>query len=355
MAGTCVITGGAGFIGTRLSRSLTDRFDEVVIVDAFVDQVHGSSAGLARENHGTVYHSRLEDPDQYGWLERHKPDVLIHLAAETGTAQSMTDSALHVRSNVLGTAVLLDSLLEHDAVPKQIVLASSRAVYGEGGYADSEGRLVYPGIRSREKLESSEWGFPGLSGVRMSADVIETKPASVYGATKLTQEHLLTAWSQAYGPTLSILRLQNVYGAGQAPSNPYTGILPLFFKIAVAGAPIPLYEDGLIERDFVHVTDVVRAIVSVLDEQAAGTWDVGTGQRTTIADIAEVIAELVGGPPPEITGQYRLGDVRAAVADVTRLSQEFGWSPRVSLRQGLEELRDWLAAGAPLIESEELT
>jgi dTDP-L-rhamnose 4-epimerase len=116
MAGTCVITGGAGFIGTRLLRSLTDRFDEVVVVDAFIDQVHGSAEQAARDL-GTVYRARLDDPEQYGWLVRHKPEVIVHLAAETGTSQSMTESALHVRSNVLGTAVLLDSLLKHDAVP----------------------------------------------------------------------------------------------------------------------------------------------------------------------------------------------------------------------------------------------
>jgi dTDP-L-rhamnose 4-epimerase len=212
---------------------------------------------------------------------------------------------------------------------------------------------VYPGIRSREQLEAGEWSFPGLSGMAMRADRIDARPASVYGATKLTQEHLLTAWSRAYGPELSVLRLQNVYGAGQAPNNPYTGILPLFFNIANAGKRIPLYEDGLIERDFVHVSDVVRAMTAVIDKRSTGIWDIGAGERTTIADVAELIAGLVGGPAPVITGQYRLGDVRAAVADFTTMNRDFGWSPQVDLRQGLEELGDWLAAGAPTNEGVE--
>jgi dTDP-L-rhamnose 4-epimerase len=346
VAGICLITGGAGFIGVRTRKALAETFDKVVVVDAFVDQVHGSVDRLESDEIGPVFQARLQDPDQYGWLAGLRPDVVIHLAAETGTAQSMSESALHVGSNSLGTATLLDALLAHDAIPEQFVLASSRAVYGEGGYEDETHQLVYPGIRSRQQLEDGKWAFPGLTSIAMNAERIDARPASIYGATKLNQEHLLTAWSSAYGSDVAIVRLQNVYGAGQAPNNPYTGILPLFFKIARAGQSIPLYEDGLIVRDFVHVSDVVRAITGLARDRVSGTWDIGAGTPTTISDVAGLVASMARAPQPQVTGQYRVGDVRSAVADITAAQRDLGWSPTISLREGLEELDRWLSSGS---------
>ncbi len=352
MAGTCLITGGAGFIGTRLRAAMAEHFNSVVVVDAFVDQVHRSGKRLESDEIGPVYHARLQDSEQYGWLDRLRPDVVIHLAAETGTAQSMSESALHVGSNSLGTATLLDSLLARDAVPEQFVLASSRAVYGEGAYEDEEGKLVYPGIRSRQQLEAGEWTFPALTSVAMQADRVDARPASIYGASKLNQEHLLTAWGRAYGADVAIARLQNVYGSGQAPDNPYTGILPLFFNIARAGGSIPLYEDGLIVRDFVHVTDVVRVLVGLACETSSGTWDIGSGRRTTISEVAALVASMSGAPAPKITGQYRVGDVRSAVADITAPRRDLSWSPTIGLREGLEELDHWLTESTGTRRSE---
>jgi dTDP-L-rhamnose 4-epimerase len=331
-----------------LRRTLAERFDTVVVVDAFLEQVHGSGVDPRGDEYGPVYRGRVEDPDQYDWLDHHRPDVVVHLAAETGTAQSMSQSALHVAANSLGTAVLLDALLTKDVIPTQFVVASSRAVYGEGGYVDANGALRYPGIRGKQQLDAGQWDFSGLASVPMRADRIDARPASVYGATKLNQEHLLGAWSRAYGAELSVLRLQNVYGAGQAPNNPYTGILPLFFNVARAGGAIPVYEDGNIVRDFVHVNDVVRAFTTAIENQRGGTWDIGAGVRTTIAYVADLIAGRTGAPPPKITGQYRVGDVRSAVADITSAQRELEWSPTVSLREGLEELDRWLLDAAPV-------
>ena len=216
------------------------------------------------------------------------PDTVVHLAAETGTGQSLTEASRDAQVNVVGTTQMLDAFVRGDNRPGRIILTSSRAVYGEGAWVDADGRTVYPGQRSRAMLESGTWDFPKMSALAFSSQLTTPVPTSVYGSTKLAQEHVLLSWCVAMDVTPVIFRLQNVYGPGQSLTNPYTGIVSLFAQKAKAGEVIPVYEDGLIVRDFVFIDDVVSALLrGVLDAPAdacpplrhrvgAGEHDLGT-------------------------------------------------------------------------------
>jgi len=187
-------------------------------------------------------------------------------------------------------------------------------------------------------------------GLPSRADRTPAAPTSVYGATKLAQEHLLTAWAQAQGVATTVLRLQNVYGPGQSLTNSYTGIVSLFSQLARAGESIPLYEDGAITRDFVLIDDVADAIVAVLDRGPAGRtgpYDVGTGVGTTIAALARAIADYHGAPEPHVTGRFRDGDVRHASSDISVTTAELAWAPRFDLTTGVARLQEWIARVDP--------
>jgi dTDP-L-rhamnose 4-epimerase len=347
--GTCLVTGGAGFIGTAMSAGLVERFARVVAVDNLHPQIHPTAerpADLAERVELVV--GDVTDPEMWDTLLADvSPDVVVHLAAETGTGQSLTESTRHALTNVVGTTQLLDALLRHSALPRRIVLSSSRAVYGEGAWRrEDTGELFYPGQRTAEILERAEWDFPGAVPVAMSAATTTPAPVSVYGATKLAQENLLTAWAQSFGVEPVILRLQNVYGPGQSLINPYTGIMSLFCRLAKAGESIPLYEDGEVRRDFVLIDDVARALVAATTAEAPGRLpiDIGSGEDQTIARAAELIAEHYGAPAPHVTGQYRQGDVRHAWADVGHAAEALGWTPQFSLGDGVHRLASWIDA-----------
>jgi dTDP-L-rhamnose 4-epimerase len=342
-----LITGGAGFIGCALASRLRPRFDRVVALDSLHPQIHPTTerpAALAVDVE-LVIADVTHPPSWDTVLADVRPDAVVHLAAETGTAQSLTEASRHASVNVLGTTAMLDALTRHDVRPERVVLASSRAVYGEGAWRDASGAVVLPGQRSHVMLAAGTWDFPGLTPLPVSAARVEPRPSSVYAATKLAQEHVLRAWALAVGVRPVVLRLQNVYGAGQTPSNPYTGILPLFGRRAAAGQAIPVFEDGRIVRDFVHVDDAARALeaaVCDLDTDPGVAIDVGSGQPVTILEVAERIAERYGAPRPRVTGEYRDGDVRYACADPAEATRLLRWRPAVDLATGLESTCVWL-------------
>lgn len=347
--GTCLVTGGAGFIGTAMSGGLADRFDRVVALDVLHPQIHPSPQRPA-ELDGRVELVVGDVTLPQSWdalLADLRPDVVVHLAAETGTGQSLAEATRHAMANVVGTTQMLDALLRHDALPRRIVLASSRAVYGEGAWRRLEGgEVFYPGQRTAEILERGHWDVPGAEPLAMAAATTTPAPVSVYGATKLAQENLLTAWAQSFHVEPVILRLQNVYGPGQSLINPYTGIMSLFCRLAKAGESVPLYEDGMVRRDFVLIDDVARALVEATTAPAPGTApiDIGAGEDQTIARAAELIAAHYGAPAPHVTGQYRQGDVRHAWADVRRAAEALGWTPRYGLEEGVGRLARWIDA-----------
>lgn len=346
--GVCVVTGGAGFIGTATSAALAQTFARVVVVDNLHPQVHESRERPAGLDH-RVELVQADVTEAATWdelLSTTRPDVIVHLAAETGTGQSLSESTRHASVNVVGTTQMLDALVRHDALPSRIVLTSSRAVYGEGAWRTDSGVVVYPAQRTRASLEGGQWDLPGAQPLAMSAATTFPAPVSVYGATKLAQENILRAWANSLGVAPVVLRLQNVYGPGQSLSNPYTGIMSLFCRMAKAGRSIPLYEDGQVRRDFVLISDVARAVhaAATVARPPLETVDIGSGEHQTIARAAELIAEHYGAPMPHVTGQFREGDVRHAWADVATAAEVLGWRPEYSLREGVEQLSTWIDA-----------
>lgn len=346
MSNICLVTGGAGFIGCAISPLLAKHFGRVIAVDNMHPQIHATAARPASLHEkvelvvGDVSQSETWD----ALLAGMKPDVVIHLAAETGTGQSLTEGSRHAKVNVVGTTQMLDAFVRHNAIPKRVVLTSSRAVYGEGAWRDAEGRVSYPGQRSRAQLEAKQWDFPGLTCLPFEATRTEPRPTSIYGSTKYAQELILKAWALSFGVEVGLLRLQNVYGPGQSLSNPYTGIVSLFAQLARAGKAIPLYEDGEIIRDFVFIDDVASAVFRITTGNipSSDAYDVGCGSGTTIRELAEIIASIYGAPAPVVNGAYRNGDVRAASADISRTQAQLGWQPLWDVRRGVAALCAWI-------------
>jgi dTDP-L-rhamnose 4-epimerase len=345
--GVVLVTGGAGFIGTALSRRLASLADRWVAVDSMHPQVHPTAerpAALADAAELIV--GDVSEPEVWdAVLADVRPDVVIHLAAETGTAQSLHEASRHSIANVVGTTRMTDAFGRVGHVPGHVILSSSRAVYGEGSWRRPDGSEFRPGQRSHAQLEGGQWDFPGAVPVPSSFERTEPAPSSIYASTKLAQEHILRNWSASVGVPLTVLRLQNVYGAGQSLINPYTGIVSLFSQLAREGQSIPLYEDGRITRDFVVIHDVVEAFGAAIAAVPAVTrgLDVGSGVETTIEQLAREIAAYHSAPEPHITGAYRDGDVRYAACDISRTQQELGWSPQWSLSRGIADLQDWIA------------
>jgi len=345
-ADVCLVTGGAGFIGCAVSAALADHYDRVVVIDNLHPQVH------ATQERPDALDPRVElfrgdvtsSADWDSLLSDLRPTVVLHLAAETGTAQSLTEATRHAKVNVVGTTEMLDALVRHGTVPERVVLTSSRAVYGEGAWVDAEGTLRYPGQRSAAMLESGAWDFPGLTPTPFESSRVHPAPTSVYGSTKLAQEHVLTSWCLALDVTPVIFRLQNVYGPGQSLTNPYTGIVSLFAQKAKAGESIPVYEDGEIIRDFVFIDDVAAAVLQGLWHSTATVdpWDIGSGEGTSILRLAELVAAVYDAPAPRVTGQFRNGDVRSARCDIGAATTALDWKPQVMVEDGVRRLCEWL-------------
>lgn len=348
---TLVVTGGAGFIGTRVLDLIGDEWNGVAL-DNLHPQVHGATPREPELPHGTHFH-RGDVANPAAWdhlLSRYTPRVVLHLAAETGTGQSLLEASRHTMVNVHGTAVMLDAFTRHNVLPEAIVLTSSRAVYGEGAWRTAEGEVFHANPRRAASLDRQDWlprGDAQEVGVPVphSARNVQARPSNVYASTKLAQEHLLNSWCSALGVQLTVLRLQNVYGRGQSLDNPYTGVLTFFARKALAGEPIPVYEGGGILRDFVSVQDVAEAVATALRRTAGPdilTADVGSGRPITLFEAAEVLASEAESAPPHPTNLYRLGDVRAAYADNSAAREALGYVPRLDFRDGVRELVAWV-------------
>jgi dTDP-L-rhamnose 4-epimerase len=319
------------------------------VLDVLHPQVHGQNAVIdlppsVRLFTGDVTHA----PDCDAVLRLFRPSQIVHLAAETGTAQSLSEATRHGSVNVVGTTQLLDALSRADHVPDQFVLASSRAVYGEGAW-QSGPEVFYPEPRSHAQLVAGIWDPLGPNGdpavpIASRAGRTQARPTNIYAATKLAQEHILASWAAAHDTNLSVLRLQNVYGPGQSLTNSYTGIIALFARLAREGQTLEVYEDGRIVRDFVYIDDVVAALVAALNQPAAQRrcLDIGSGVPTTIHEVARKIADICNAPDPVVVAKFRDGDVRAARCEIELAEQQLDWRPDWTLDRGLGALLAWI-------------
>ena len=349
-----LISGGLGFIGLKVAKLLLEQKRKVLLFDNLSTQIHGavpdlSSLPLLKSGAVEIFRGDVRRTSDWAKV---LGDVgcVIHLAAETGTAQSMYEISRYTDTNVGGTASMLDYLANHKHSVAKIILASSRSVYGEGAYSCRKCGLVYPPARTEVQLRSACWQVrcPTCGAeilVAATPECAPTAPASIYAATKLAQEDLVRIASKALGIPAVIFRFQNVYGEGQSLKNPYTGILSIFSNQLRAGKTINLYEDGQESRDFVHVSDVARAVVlSVTCDGADGsTLNVGSGQPATVEQIALLLKERFGSKAqPVVSGQYRLGDIRHGYADITAINHQLGFAPEISLEQGLDRFVGWV-------------
>ncbi len=351
---TILITGGAGFIGSNLVRHLNQKAFRLRILDTLTPQIHGAIPQgldwLGERNtefiRGSVTDRRIVETALDG------ATAVVHLAAETGTGQSMYEVARYNEVNSQGTAVLLDILANSNTrTVKRIVLTSSRSVYGEGAYVCDAGHgRVFPASRPAEQLARHEWD-PICHLCKQPLRAVATvetdpaRPASIYAATKYAQEDLVRVASESLGINYAILRLQNVYGEGQSLKNPYTGILSIFSTKVRRGVQLGAFEDGLETRDFVHVDDVARSIHQCLitSRQINQVINVGSGIATNVLEIATRLTATLGSRPNiRVTAEYRLGDIRHNVADIDRLRTILEYEPRVGLTEGLERFAQWV-------------
>jgi dTDP-L-rhamnose 4-epimerase len=345
---TTLITGGAGFIGSHLADELLRAGQHVRVLDSLLPQVHPASARPEYLADAVeLVEGDVRDPAAVRKALA-GVDSVVHFAARVGVGQSMYEIADYTGVNALGTGVLLQELLEKPV--GRLVVASSMSIYGEGLYLGPDGAPV-PGIeRSRAQLQAADWEPRGPGGEQLTpVPTPETKPpslSSVYALGKFDQERLCLLYGQAYDVPTTALRFFNVYGPNQALSNPYTGVLAIFASRLLNDRPPLIFEDGEQRRDFVSVADVARACRLALESDAAAgqVVNVGSGQSVSVNDIALRLAKILDKEKlePEITGKYRVGDIRHCFADISLAERLLGYTPQVSLDDGLTELAAWL-------------
>ncbi len=352
-----LITGGAGFIGRNLVRRLAPAGHRCLVFDRFSPQIHEPGAAYPELQLPGVEVVTADVRDRAALqaaLDR--CDAVVHLAAETGTGQSMHQVEHYYDVNVRGTALLLDCLTAMGAKrPKKLLLASSRAIYGEGAYRCAGHGLVHPRGRTAAAMDRGlfEPACPQCGGALLMVPTGEDAPAqptSVYGASKYAQEQLVLLQAGALGLACTALRFQNVYGPGQSLKNPYTGILAIFTNLARRGDTIQIFEDGRESRDFVYVDDVVTALAAALDDPRPGqhVYNVGAGTAVNVLEIATaLVRRLDSRSKIVISGAYRVGDIRHNLADISRITRDLDYAPTVGFAAGLEQFVRWALEGPP--------
>lgn len=347
-----LITGGAGFIGSNLALKLTERSYSVTVLDNLSEQIHGSDP----EN-SSLYQSVLGKVNFIkGDITCRKDvekaiegqDAIIHLASETGTGQSMYSIEKYNHVNISGTALLLDVLVNQTKSVKKLILASSRAVYGEGKYKKSESESVYPVSRSVMEMQQGNYEMTHdhqfLEAVATDENS-KLHPVSFYGLTKLQQEQMVRLVCKSIGINYVILRYQNVFGVGQSLHNPYTGILSIFSTQILNGKALNIFEDGLMTRDFINIEDTVEATIKSLELKTANneTINVGSGVATNVLSVAHLLVKLYGeNVPVEVSGDFRIGDIRHNFADLDKAKKLLDFRPKVSFERGIQQFTNWV-------------
>ncbi|MDQ2839673.1 MAG: NAD-dependent epimerase/dehydratase family protein [Acidobacteriota bacterium] len=348
MKGTVLITGGAGFIGSHVAAELIEAGYHVRVLDSLVTQVHGDAAGRPAYLHkdaefvlGDVRNPEAADDALAG------VEAVYHFVALVGVGQSMYQLAEYTHVNNLGTAVLLERLVKQPV--NKLIVASSMSVYGEGLYLDSAGKPHVNAARSARQLKAHEWEMKAPDGSPLRAvPTPESKQpslASVYALSKYDQEQMCLMVGRAYGVSTVALRFFNAYGPFQSLSNPYTGVLAIFASRLMNGKRPMIFEDGEQLRDFVSVYDIARACRLALETPAAQDliFNIGSGQRISIREVATKLSGVLGKRvEPEITANYRVGDIRHCFPDISLARRVLGFAPQVNLEDGMRDLAEWL-------------
>ena len=348
-----LITGGAGFIGSNLALKLIEKGYKVTVLDNLSPQIHTSNSPLynsikdkVRFIKGTV----LSYDDWKNALE--EIDVVVHLAAETGTGQSMYEIEKYTDVNIKGTSIFLDILANEKHSVKKMIVASSRAIYGEGKYECSSCGIVYPNERKDEDRSKGDFTVkcPTCNAhAKLLATDENSKihPSSIYGITKQVQEQMFMVMGKTLNIPALAFRYQNVYGAGQSLSNPYTGILSIFSTRIKNGNDINIFEDGKESRDFVYIDDVVDATILGIEKDEANyeVFNVGLGLAIDVNKVAStLVKEYKSNSKISISGNYRLGDIKDNYADLTKIQTKLGFKPKVSFEEGIKRFTKWVNA-----------
>lgn len=349
-----LITGGAGFIGSNLSLKLIEKGHKITVLDNLSTQIHGenpefnsplynSIKGKVRFIHGTVT-SKNDWRNALAGI-----DVVVHFAAETGTGQSMYCIENYVNVNINGTAILLDILANEAHQVKKVVVASSRSIYGEGKYNHPKLGTVYPSQREDKNMSSGNFEpfYVDDESLELCATDEKSKihPSSVYGITKQNQEQMIMTVCPSIGIAGVAFRYQNVYGPGQSLKNPYTGILSIFSTQIRNGNPINVFEDGKESRDFVYIDDVVDATILGIDKEEANNqiYNVGSGEAIDVLTVANTLIDKYKiNVPINISGQYRLGDIRHNYACLKKINNDLGFSPKINFDSGVAIFCNWV-------------
>ena len=352
-----LITGGAGFIGSEIVNQLfsVGAYD-ITVLDSMTEQIHGadwrnSYLYKSINDKCKLIKGDIRDFEIVKDVVKDK-EVILHLAAETGTGQSMYMINQYNEVNIMGTSNMIQaiSLLGKENKVRKIILSSSRSVYGEGKYECLSCDVIYPDSRSKDKMLRGDFSlYCPHCGAKLkllaTTESDKVKPSSLYAYTKYAQEMMLKTMCPALGVDYTIFRFQNVYGVGQSLKNPYTGILSVFSSLLLENKPLNIFEDGLESRDFINVKDVATGVIeSISNELSNGeTINLGSGINTSVIEIAEILKKYyLSNSEIKITGDFRLGDIAHNKADISKARTILGFNPTISLEQGLKDFCGWV-------------
>ncbi len=353
MSKKVLITGGAGFIGSNLALKLIEKGYEVTVLDNLSEQIHGENSDLLKTIIGKVNFIQGDVRNLEDWKRALKnQEIVVHLAAETGTGQSMYEVQKYVDVNITGTAVFLDYLVNEEHSVEKVIIASSRAIYGEGKYECLQHGIIYP--QQRKEFDLASGAFEPKCPIcnkdlepHATDEHSKIHPSSVYGITKQNQEQMVLNVCQSISIPAVAFRYQNVYGPGQSLKNPYTGILSIFSTQIKNGNDINIFEDGKESRDFVFIDDVVKATVLGIEKEEANfeVFNVGFGKGTTVTEVAQTLKKLYQSRVNiKETGNFRLGDIRHNFADLSHIKEKLGFQPDVDFQTGVRRFAEWVNA-----------
>ncbi len=355
-----LVTGGAGFIGSHLVDELIKQTPhKVTVLDSLIEQVHGKSKNppnYLNKNCDFIHGSVLDSTLLSDLLKDH--EIIYHLAAVVGVGQSMYEIKHYTNNNIQGTANLLNVLANEEHVVEKLIIASSNTIYGEGKVSCSNCGIIYPNLRSEVQLKRRNWEVicPTCGNPLKPVFTDEKTPfnsSSIYALSKQVQEQMSLLIGKTYGINTTALRFFLVYGSRQSLSNPYTGVCAIFASRLLNGKAPIIFEDGLQSRDFVHVNDICQALILALEKKASQgeVFNVGSGMPITIKKVAEIMTKKINPKiNPIYQQQYRVGDIRHCVADISKIKNILGYTPHYTFEKGIDDLIEWIKSQAQSIQ-----